>query len=331
MTEEEEYDLDRQLRFYSDESSDDEFIGDQSTPNTTSFLTAVETNPVSTSSTASATSAGQLVTSVSQILSPPVATSVQSSVAGPSSHPVGSFYATRAVTRAAPRNVPCAATAVPQIGKGKGRGGKRGKGPAARAPATPAAASALAPFLSYDDPDIDSRRDFPASLKKGKEWGKGLSSRQMKCNNQGLIEDHCSTNSRRDFPASLKKGKEWGKGLSSRQMKCNNQGLIEDHCSTNSRRDFPASLKKGKEWGKGLSSRQMKCNNQGLIEDHCSTNSRRDFPASLKKGKEWGKGLSSRQMKCNNQGLIEDHCSTTKLSGYLCHMIGNIFLRSIKC
>ena len=99
--------------------------------------------------------------SVSQILSPPVATSVQSSVAGPSSLPVGSFYATRAVTRAAPRTVPRAATAVPQIGKGKGRGGKRGKGPAARAPATPAAASASAPFLSYDDPDIGNPPQFP--------------------------------------------------------------------------------------------------------------------------------------------------------------------------
>ena len=99
--------------------------------------------------------------SVSQILSPPVATSVQSSVAGPSSHPVGSFYATRAVTRAAPHTVPRAATAVPQIGKGKGRGGKRGKGPAARAPATPAAASASAPFLSYDDPDIGNPPQFP--------------------------------------------------------------------------------------------------------------------------------------------------------------------------
>ena len=91
-----------------------------------------------------------------------VATPAQSSVAGPSSVPVGSFYSTRAATRAAPDTVPRAAShAVPQIGKGKGCGGKRGKGPAARAAAAPAAASAAAAFLSYDDPDLGNPPQYP--------------------------------------------------------------------------------------------------------------------------------------------------------------------------
>ena len=118
--------------------SDEEIIGDQSTPtisvSTTvaSVVTNVVTNvvsvPVATSTTTSATSAGQLVASVSQIMSPLVATTAQSSVAGPSSVSVGSFYSTRATTSAARRTVPRAASpAVPQIGKGRGRGGKRGK------------------------------------------------------------------------------------------------------------------------------------------------------------------------------------------------------------
>ena len=94
----------------------------------TNTISVVVTDPVAASSTASATSAGQLVASVSQILSP-VATPAQSSVAGPSSIYVGSFYSTRAATCAAPRTVPSTASpAVPQIGKGKGKGkGKGGK------------------------------------------------------------------------------------------------------------------------------------------------------------------------------------------------------------
>ena len=134
--------------------SDDEIIGDQSTRTPISVVTDVVPDV--------ATSAGQLVASVSQIMSPPVATSVQSSVAGPSSHSVGTFYATRAATRAAPRTVPHAATpAVPQTGKGKGRGGKRGKGPAARTPATPAVPSTAVHFLSYDDPNVGNPPQFP--------------------------------------------------------------------------------------------------------------------------------------------------------------------------
>ena len=117
--------------------SDDESIGDQSTP-TISVSTSVVTNVVSTSTTTSSTSAGQLVASVSQIMSPVVATTAQSCVAGPSSVSVGTFYSTRATTSAACHTVPRAASpAVPQIGKGRGRGGKWGKGPAVCAPAAP--------------------------------------------------------------------------------------------------------------------------------------------------------------------------------------------------
>ena len=84
-----------------------------------------------------------------------MATPALSSVAGPSFVSVGSFYSTRAATRAAPRTVPCAASpAVPRKGKGKGRGGKRGKGPTAHAAVAPVAASAAAPFLFYDDLDL---------------------------------------------------------------------------------------------------------------------------------------------------------------------------------
>ena len=143
--------------------SDDEIIGDQSTPRISVVVTNVVSDPVATSTTtSSATSAGHLVASVSQMMSPSVATSVQSSVAGPSSISAEPFYSTRAATSAAHRTVPSAASpAVPQIGKGKGRGGKRGKGPAARAPVAPAAASAAVPFLSYDDPDLGNPPQYP--------------------------------------------------------------------------------------------------------------------------------------------------------------------------
>lgn len=138
-------------------SDDEVIIGEEST----NTISVVVTDPVATSSTASATSAGQLVASVSQIL-PPVATPAQSSVVGPSSISVGSFYSTRAATCAAPRTVPRAASpAVPQIGKGKGKGGKRGKGPAACVPAAPAALSAAASFLSYDDADVGNPPQYP--------------------------------------------------------------------------------------------------------------------------------------------------------------------------
>ena len=93
---------------------------------------------------------------------PPVATSVQRSGAGPSSHSVRSFYATSAATCAAPHTIPHTATpAVPQIGKGEGRGGKRGECPAACVPAAPAAASPAAHFRSYDDPDIGNPPQYP--------------------------------------------------------------------------------------------------------------------------------------------------------------------------
>ena len=138
-------------------SDDKVIIGEEST----NTIKVVVTSPVATFSTASAKSAGQLVVSVSRILSP-VTTPAQSYVAEPSSISVGSFYSTRAATRNAPRTVPRAASpAVLQIGEGKGKGGKRGKGPAARVPAAPAAASAAASFLSYDDANVGYPPQYP--------------------------------------------------------------------------------------------------------------------------------------------------------------------------
>ena len=125
----------------------------------TTIISVVVIDPVSTSSTTSATSAGQSVASVGQIFSSSVSTPVQH----PSSVCLGSFYSTRAATRAASSTVPRAApSAAPQKGKGKGKGGNggRGKGPAARVPAARAGASADAPYLSYDDPDIGNPPQF---------------------------------------------------------------------------------------------------------------------------------------------------------------------------
>ena len=133
--------------------SDEEIIGQQSIPT----ISVVVTDPVSTSSTTSATSAGQLVASGSQILSSQVATPVQHTVAGPSSVSVGSSYPTPAATSAASCALPRAApSAASHRGKGKKKGGngRRGKGPAARAPAARAGAS-------LDDPDVGNPSEFP--------------------------------------------------------------------------------------------------------------------------------------------------------------------------
>ena len=127
------------------------------------MIIVVVIDPVSTSSTTSATSAGQSVASVGQIFSSSVSTPVQHPVAGPSSVCVGSFYSTHAATSAASSTVPRAAPfAAPQKGKEKGKGGNggRGKGPAARVPEARAGASADAPYLSYDDPDIGNSPQF---------------------------------------------------------------------------------------------------------------------------------------------------------------------------
>ena len=124
------------------------------------MISAVEPDPVSTFPTTSATSAEQLVASVSRVLSSPVVRTVQEPVAAPSSTSVGSFYPTHAGTSSAPRTVRRAAT---QRGKGRGKGGNRGKGkgPSTRAPAARAGASSDVPFRSYDDVDVGNPPDYP--------------------------------------------------------------------------------------------------------------------------------------------------------------------------
>ncbi|XP_015758763.1 PREDICTED: uncharacterized protein LOC107338028 [Acropora digitifera] len=160
-SEEEEAELEHQLRIFGDESSDeDNNIGDSAVAGSHYLVCITNTSTFTTSATTTTATPGPVMATVSPSVSVPVATPAQEPVAGPScSLSRGSFYSTRHVQAKRPRvEAPPEAPATMRR-KSCGKGGKNVKG-RGRKGKEPAAAAAVGSYLSYNDPDV--RNPLPA-------------------------------------------------------------------------------------------------------------------------------------------------------------------------